>query len=241
MDPGHLDELIELEDSYWWHVAKRRLVGKLLQDHFPPPGLLVEGGIGSSRNLIEFQALGYEVQGFDIMPASVAHAKERGLRNVAEHNLSEPWPLPQESVRVTILLDVLEHLEDPVGVLRHVSDVLEPGGGVIATVPAYPWLFGEWDKRLGHYRRYTARTLRDHATQAGLKVAWLSHWNSFSLLPAIAVRSYQRALPANRKPEFPRVSPLVNQMLGTMADCERRWLARSTAPFGLSLVGVLKK
>ena len=31
MDPSHLDELIQLEDSYWWHVAKRRLVSDLLR------------------------------------------------------------------------------------------------------------------------------------------------------------------------------------------------------------------
>ena len=242
MDPGHLDELIELEDSYWWHVAKRRLVSDLLQTHFPPPGILVEGGIGSSRNLVEFQALGYEVHGFDIMPASVQHARERGLRHVAEHNLTEPWPLQKDSVKVAVLLDVLEHVFDPVQVLQHINRVLEPSGGVIVTVPAYPWLFGDWDKSLGHFRRYTSVALREHARVAGLRVEWLSHWNSFSLLPAMAVRGYQRCIPRRqRKPEFPRVAPWMNRMLGTMATCERHLLGRGTSPVGLSLVGVLRK
>ena len=241
MDATHLDELIQLEDSYWWHVAKRRLVADLLQQHFPAPGVLVEGGIGSARNLIEFQRLGYEVRGFDIMPESVSHARRRGLRDVAEHDLSQPWPLEAESVRVAVLLDVLEHLAQPVDVLRDVSRVLEPAGGIVFTVPAYPWLFSDWDKNLGHFRRYTQRSLREQAEAAGLQVAWLSHWNSFSLPAAIAVRGYQRSRPADRQPDFPRVTPLMNKMLVSMADCERKWLSRRRAPFGLSLVGVLKK
>ena len=49
MDPSHLQELVELEDNYWWHVAKRQLVTRLLLKHCPPPGRLVEGGIGSGR------------------------------------------------------------------------------------------------------------------------------------------------------------------------------------------------
>lgn len=241
MEPTHLNELIELEDGYWWHVAKRQLVTNLLTSYFPAPGKLVEGGIGSARNLVEFQKLGYEVYGFDIMQAAVDHAHRRGLPNVSEHNLSLPWPLASDSVRVAVLLDVLEHLEDPVQVLRHVYKVLEPEGGVIVTVPAYPWLFSDWDQSLGHYRRYTARTLRRHAEEAGFRVEWISHWNSFTLPAAIAVRGYERLRPADRKPEFPRVSPLVNRLLHGMAACERNWLRRRKAPFGLSLAGVLRK
>ena len=42
MDPSHLQELVELEDNYWWHVAKRKLVTRLLKKHCPPPGRLVD-------------------------------------------------------------------------------------------------------------------------------------------------------------------------------------------------------
>jgi hypothetical protein len=83
--------------------------------------------------------------------------------------------------------------------------------------------------------------LKHDAAEAGLKVEWLSHWNSFSLPAAIAVRGYQKCLPRDCKPDFPRVSPLMNRMLLSMASCERSWLASATSPFGLSLVGVLRK
>lgn len=241
MQASHLDELIELEDNYWWHVAKRRLVVELLGRHFPAPGRLVEGGVGSARNLSEFRELGYEVSGLDIMPEAVEHARSRGLDDVRHHDLGEPWPFPPSSVRVVVLLDVLEHLADPVAVLGHIRTILEPGGGVIVTVPAYKWLYGDWDRSLGHFRRYTAAELREHATAAGLRVERLAHWNSFTTPAAMAVRSWQRLRPAGRAPEFPRVSPWTNRLLLSLAGVERQWLRRWPTPFGLSLFGVLSR
>ena len=241
MHPSHLDELIELEDAYWWHVAKRKLVTNLLAKHFPPPGVLVAGGVGSALNLAAFRELGYEVHGFDIMPEAVEHARRRGLPDVRQHDLARPWPLPPHSVRVVVLLDVLEHLSEPVQVLKHIANVLEPRGGILVTVPAYPWLYSQWDKSLGHVRRYTASTFRQQAAEAGLRVEWLSHWNSFSLPAAIAVRGYQHCVPRRAAPNFPRVWPWMNRLLLSMASCERSWLGKAKSPLGLSLVGVLRK
>jgi hypothetical protein len=69
MDQKHLDELIAVERSYWWHVAKRALVTELLRRHFPPPARLVERGVVVGANLLAFRAMGYRVSGFDVIPA----------------------------------------------------------------------------------------------------------------------------------------------------------------------------
>ena len=241
MDPAHLDELIELEDNYWWHIAKRELVLGIVQKEFPPPASLVEGGIGSARNLLEFQKRGYSVTGFDLMSQSVEHARSRGVQNVAVHNLEEVWPLEPGTLDVALMLDVLEHLEHPVAVMQHAYNALRPGGGIVFTVPCYPWLYSEWDRRLGHYRRYTAKELRRQAKDAGFKVEMLTHWNGFTLPAALAVRGYEKLFPRDRKPEFPRVSNMVNNTLLTMARIERGWMKAMNIPAGLSLVGLLRK
>ena len=141
-----------------------------------------------------------------------------------------------------MLLDVLEHLADPVAVLRNAYEILEPGGGVVATVPAYPWLFGKWDEQLGHYRRYTAEELREHAEEAGFCVTWMNRWNSFTLPAALAVRGWNKVFPPKSEtPEFPRVSKPMNQALLTAADVERWVMNKFGVPVGLSLVGVFTK
>ena len=241
MDPQHLLELRELEDRYWWHVAKRQLVTELVTKQFPAPGRLVEGGVGACKNLLEFQSLGYDVAGFDISAEAVAFGEQRGLQDVAVHDLGQPWPLPDASANVVVMLDVLEHLENPVLVMQHASRVLQPGGGIVFTVPAYPWLFSNWDKRLGHFRRYTRTMLKRQAGEAGLAVARLNYWNAFTLPPALLMRMVERVRQRDEAPEFPRVSQLTNRLLLTAAACERAWIRRLPSPCGLSLFGVLRK
>lgn len=241
MDPSHLQELVALEDSYWWHVAKRQLVMQLLAKHCPPPGRLVEGGIGSGRNLVEFQSVGYDVTGFDLMPESVAHVRHRGIEDVRVHDLCQPWPVDADSLRAVVLLDVLEHVPDPIGVLRHVHAALERDGAVIITVPAHPWLYSRWDEQLGHFRRYTVREFRQHATEAGFRVASLQYWNSFTMPAAVAVRGWEKLFPKRTQPDFPSVSSFTNRALLSAAAAERWCADRLGVPTGLSLAGVLRK
>lgn len=241
MDPSHLQELVELEDSYWWHVAKRQLVTRLLLRYSPPPGRLVEGGIGSGRNLVEFSALGYDVTGFDLMPESVAHVRQRGIEDVRVHDLGQPWPVEPGSVKAVVLLDVLEHVEFPIEVLQHVHSSLSDDGAVIITVPAHPWLYSRWDEQLGHFRRYTVREFRSQANAAGFRVQWLNYWNSFTLPAALAVRSWEKIFPSRSQPDFPEVSGITNRALLTAAAAERWCLNRFPLPSGLSLAGVLRK
>lgn len=241
MDPQHLVQLSKLEDTYWWHIAKRQLIMNLVTEHFPPPGRLVEGGIGSCHNLLAFQETGYVVAGFDISAQAVEYGRGKGIDQVAVHDLGEPWPLEDGSHDVVVLLDVLEHLADPAQVLRNARRILQPGGGVVFTVPAYPWLFSNWDERLGHYRRYTEEMLRRQANEANLLVEWLNYWNTFTLPAAVVLRGVERYRKQDRVPEFPPVNPAVNSMLLGLARCERWWMGKVKVPCGLSLVGVLRK
>ncbi|WP_166823878.1 class I SAM-dependent methyltransferase [Thalassoroseus pseudoceratinae] len=240
MDQRHLQEMAHLEDTYWWHVAKRDLVVELLKKHAPTAGIVVEGGIGSGRNLLEFQRLGFDVHGYDLLDASIEMAKQRGLEHVRRQDLHDAWPLEDGSVSAVVMLDVLEHMAEPVPVLEHAARVLKPDGVVILTVPAYPMLFGKWDEILGHHRRYTKRTLRRHAEQAGLDLAWCQHWNSFTLPAAMGMRLKERIRPQRDAAEFPRVPKWVNSLLLRCAGLERSLLLRIGMPCGLSIAGVLQ-
>ncbi|MCA9067087.1 MAG: class I SAM-dependent methyltransferase, partial [Planctomycetaceae bacterium] len=192
-------------------------------------------------NLSEFRNMGYDVCGFDLMPESVEHVRQRGISDVRVHDLGKPWPVERGSLTAVVLLDVLEHVEHPAEVLQHVHRALNDQGAVIVTVPAYPWLYGRWDEQLGHYRRYTSSMFRKDAAESGFRVQWLNHWNSFTLPAAVAVRGWERLFPKRQQPDFPEVSPFTNTVLQTAATAERWVLNRLPVPAGLSLVGVLCK
>ena len=59
-----------------------------------------------------------------------------------------------------ILLDVLEHIEDDVELLRRLRRQLAPGGTLLLKVPAIAALYNSLDTAVGHYRRYTPETLQ---------------------------------------------------------------------------------
>lgn len=241
METAHLDELIELESTYWWHVAKRELADQLLGIHCPAPANLVEGGIGAAGNLCHWQAQGYVVSGLDIMPQSVARAQELGLKSVQHHDLMQPWPLESTSQDVAILLDVLEHVAEPELVLRNAAKVLRESGLIIFTVPAYPQLYCDWDKCLGHFRRYTLDMIRMQVESAGLTLTSVRHWNSFSLPAAMVTRTCRRWSQTHDRAEFPRVSPWLNRGLISLARVESLVAEYLGMPCGLSLVGVISK
>ncbi len=58
-----------------------------------------------------------------------------------------------------IYIDVLEHIENDKAEIEKASAHLEPGGYLVVLSPAFNGLFSPFDKAIGHYRRYTKKTL----------------------------------------------------------------------------------
>lgn len=95
-------------------------------------------------------------------------------------------PLPDQSVDVMVMLNVLEHIEDDVGALQKAFNLLKPGGSLIIEVPAGPSLYDAYDVQLHHFRRYAASELQGKLTGVGFKACRKSHLG-FILFPAFAV------------------------------------------------------
>ena len=241
MEQVHPEDLTDPEDMSWSHIARRQLVSKTVQSRFPPLGHLIEGGVGSSGNLLEFADLSYDVTRLDATHEVVTHSHRRSLSDIRQHDLSEPWPAERASVCTVVMLDVLTHMIDPIHVLRNAAHFLHPGGDMMTTVPASPLFCNSSAERLGHRRRYTADVLRSKATVAGLKVEQLTHWNSIALSVPCMKYGVNRLFGQDSGTRTSRHSPTVNSLVVHCAAVEREWLARTRVSAGLSIVGVLSK
>jgi len=73
-----------------------------------------------------------------------------------------------EPVSTIVAINVLEHIEDDAGALRALASMVEPGGRIVLWVPGYQQLYGEFDRAVGHVRRYTPATLTAAFVRAGL-------------------------------------------------------------------------
>jgi SAM-dependent methyltransferase len=109
----------------------------------------------------------------DVDPAAVAVMARRFAGRpeveVRRLELGRPPDLEQPVASV-VAINVLEHFDDDAGALRSLAAAVEVGGNVVLWVPGYQQLYGEFDRRVGHFRRYTPRSLTEVVRRAGLDV-----------------------------------------------------------------------
>ena len=90
---------------------------------------------------------------------------------------SESFPRINKGFDTVICLNVIEHVENDVGAMKNIRNVLAENGTAIVLVPNGPWNFGTFDEMLGHYRRYTKETLIHLAEDAGFAVDKVIEFN----------------------------------------------------------------
>jgi SAM-dependent methyltransferase len=94
---------------------------------------------------------------------------------------------PGERFDTIIYVDVLEHIPDDRAELRRAAERLRRGGKIVVLSPAHQWLFSEFDKSIGHCRRYSKRTLLAAAPET-LRPLKCFYLDSCGLLLSLANR-----------------------------------------------------
>ena len=117
-----------------------------------------------------------------------------------------------------VCLNVLEHIEDDRAVLRALSKVLAAGCRMVFLVPFNPRLFSEFDRQIGHFRRYDKGELEGKMTEAGFtverqfffnKVGVLAWWVGNKLTGQRTITSWQLKLYNVLTPIFRRLDRLL--------------------------------
>ncbi|MCR9256888.1 MAG: class I SAM-dependent methyltransferase [Alphaproteobacteria bacterium] len=78
--------------------------------------------------------------------------------------------IPDDDLDCVYTFNVLEHIEDDVAAAREIHRILKPGGRLVVYVPAFQILFGEMDRKVRHFRRYTKSGMRDVLVRAGFQI-----------------------------------------------------------------------
>jgi SAM-dependent methyltransferase len=248
-DPHYFEALARMEQEHFWWRARRELILDVLRRRVPDLGerALFDIGCGSG-GLLHFLA----VSGVPVAGACDAY---RESLQIVRRRLEVPLVLADagrlpplgEGLRLVSLFDVLEHVDDDVALLRWIETVLLPGGFLILTVPAHPFLFDEMDEIAHHRRRYRRRELREKLQAAGLEVIVLSHFMAPLLPLMVLVRALGRAFAARthtaleRRTFEARVIPVVNDLMLALLRSERFWMRRTSIPFGTSLLALARR
>ena len=197
------------------------------------------------RSVLEVGAgLGEFAEQFDFLDRQVLTDVEPYCLESLNHRFQDrpqvevrEWLLPgappvQTPVDTVIALNVLEHIPDDVGALRSFAAATVPGGKIVLWVPGYQALYGDFDRRVGHVRRYTPSTLAAAGRAAGLEVESVRPVNLLGGMAWWLAVRLGRAGQAN-----PRLIRVYDR---TLVPMTRFIEGQVTPPFGQSILGVLK-
>ena len=244
-DARYFEPLAQIEDEHFWFVSRRQVILEGLRRAVPDLEArpLYDVGCGPGGLLAYLAAQGVPVAGAcDAFLEGLVIARRRLDVPFAQVAGDGPPPLARGH-RMLGMFDVLEHLDDDLGTLRWAAGVLEPGGVLVVTVPAHPFLFDEADVLAFHRRRYRKRDLDERLRRAGFEVRLLTHFMA-PLVPLMMVsrpigRLLRRGRPADaHRDREMEVLPLLNGALKGVLALERAMLPVARPPFGTSLLAI---
>ena len=238
MRDDELERLASFEEWYWWHRARRSVVCRVLGRYVQPSARVLDVGCGTGATTAALRRFG-SVIGLDMGLAALRHARARGLP--VARGSAEQLPLGDARLDAVVALDVLEHLDDDRRALREILRALRPGGVLLVTVPAYPFLWSSHDEALGHRRRYRLAELRDRISGAGFQIALCSYVMASVLPVAVVVRFAERLRPPRQRPSesgYIRLPRLLNDALAQLTSLSGWLVGFMSLPFGLSVLAV---
>ena len=153
-------------------------------------------------------------------------------------------PLPDESVDVIVMLNVLEHIENDVLAIKKAFNLLKPGGSLIVEVPAGQLFFDAYDVELHHFRRYSSSELQNKMKDAGFKISRKSHLG-FLLFPAFAaVKLLNKWSPFRKDKKVFRKQASATSgsfLVKAAMKLELKTLSKIQLPFGIRVLMVATK
>jgi SAM-dependent methyltransferase len=242
MDRDYELQTHQAEDRHWWYRGRRTVLEDVIAGiPLPAPARILDAGCGSGRNMVEFARHG-TVTGVELSDTSVCIARSRKVGEVIQGSVLD-MPFPTDSFDLAACLDVIEHLDDDLAAMRELRRVVAPGGSLLVTVPAYPWLWSGHDVINHHRRRYTSRSLTDVGERAGWQLVRTTHFNSLLLPVAIILRLLDRLSSKTTESSLDLWVPPepLNWLLERPLALEAELISRGgRIPAGLSLLAVFR-
>ena len=233
------DRMAELDELHWWYRARRDVLRELIKRRIrlPADARILEVGCGTGHNFQMLRGFG-RLDAVELDGAARAIASRRLGHAVMDAPLPQLTGVEMHAYDLIAMLDVLEHLDEDRAALVSLAARLKPGGRILITVPAHPWMWSAHDEVNHHKRRYTRRTLAAAVADAGLKLETMRWFNSLLFPLAAAARLAGRI--TGKEDSDDKLPPApVNRLFETIFGLERYAIGRVPLPPGVSLAAIV--
>ena len=252
MERSAYQQLAEIEDTHWWFVYRRKLIGNLLERSGGVAGeLALDIGCGTGGNLPFLKRYCANVCGIDLSEYAIALARRKYPRGTfLEGDINELRGLyGPASFDLISDFSVLNHqwVKSDLESMRHVHHVLRPGGVFVVTEPAFSALRREHDRIGQTARRYTLSQLNTLLETAGFRSIHSTYFN-MPALPITLVLAIANRLGLSSRTRDDGVSELklppkwldntLTAVLGIELAAIRSF---GRIPFGVSIACVARK
>lgn len=225
--------------GHWYYVAKGRALCRMLGGRQFGEVLDVGAGSGTFSKLLLDRG----------MCTSAVCLDPHYAQEHAECHRGAPIRFVRSVGQVTqsliLMMDVLEHVEDDIALVRSYTDAMPEDATLLVTVPAFEFIWSGHDVFLEHYRRYTRESLTRSLEAAGLKVTDCRYFYA-SVFPVAALKriaSGRRVKDGSLAPKSDlRLYPgWLNQIFVSVLDAERIALFPFNRFLGLTVFATARR
>ncbi len=244
MKPEEHERMFRVEAEHFWFVGTRSVISSVLSHALTgrlAGARVLDLGCGTGYTLTRLPE-GVRAVGLDYAPAALRLSSRRQSGAALVRGDARRLPFADAVFDAVLALDVLEHLDGDEQAAREIRRVIKPNGVLIATVPAFRWLWSAHDEALDHRRRYTLPEISGVLRTAGFGIERASYYNFF-LFPLIAgkrIWDKVRTQPAPEHADLDLPPAPLNRILAAVLGSERHIVTRMALPFGVSCLVVAR-
>jgi SAM-dependent methyltransferase len=236
MDIKESDILGDDIGNHWYYASKAKAMRAMLGDQ--PLQRVLDVGAGSgffSKHLLSHTDaqeawcvdISYEAESDALLSGKSIHYRQA---------------IGSIDADLALFMDVLEHVDDDVALLKHYVDKVPHGSRFLISVPAFEFLWSSHDVFLDHRRRYVLGQLEKVVRSAGLVLLTQSYYFG-AVFPLAAMLRLSERLRGGSQParsQLNRHSKFVNGMLSAVCAAEVP-LLRFNRLAGLSVMSLARK
>lgn len=241
MDATEQERYYKLGKEYWWLAGKYQVVYNQIRgsyNGFAGKLNVLDIGCGPG-NMLDFLRGWGNVMGTDLYSSALSYCRSRGYHGLFTSK-AEQLAVKNGTFDFVMALDVIEHIDNDVKALEELYRIINKGGRLCLTVPAFMLLWGDHDEMYGHKRRYTVNEISSKVKKAGFIVERATYFEAIFFLPLFLFRTMKRIF-RRQADDFVKIPKWLNTALRGLLLMEGYLLKLINMPFGATILCIAVK